>query len=147
MANSKENSYIDPTQKEILVVDVLKKQLIRALIIYLLVTNVFIFLRMVLRLFGADPENAFAGFIFIVSGFFLIPFFGMFSQSQDTIIAGDPEVDVSAFIALFCSNILVFLAMSVIYVATRMIKTRKQAKETVERSKPVDTTVAEESVD
>ena len=58
-------TYINPAQKEILVVDVLKRQLLRLLVIYLLVSNVFIFLRMVIRLFGADPQNLFAGFIFL----------------------------------------------------------------------------------
>jgi hypothetical protein len=141
------DSYIDPTQKEILIVDVIKKQLIRILIIYLLVTNVFIFLRMLLRLLGADPANMFAGFIFMVSGLFLLPFYGIFPQYREEIVAGKMYADVSAFVALFCSNVLVCLAMCLIFVLTRIVKTRKQANETVERSKPVDTTIAEESVD
>src|SRR5205823_1646645 len=132
------NTYINPAQKEILVVDVLKRQLLRLLVMYLLVSNVFIFLRMVLRMFGADPQNFFAGFIFIISGFFLLPFYGIFPQYRDEIAAGQHYMDVSAFIALFCSNILVFLVMSIIYIFTRMVKTRKQARETIEKSKPVD---------
>jgi YggT family protein len=139
--------HIDPAQKELLVVDVLKRQLIRILIIYLLVTNVFIFLRMLLRLFGADPENLFAGFIFLVSGFFLLPFFGIFPQYNEDIIAGDMFVDVPAFIALFCSNVLVILAICIIYVAARMVKTKKQARETLEKSKTVDATEAETAVE
>jgi hypothetical protein len=141
------NTYVNPAQKEMLVIDVIKKQLIRVLVIYLLVTNVFIFLRMVLRLLGADPQNIFAGFIFLVSGFFLLPFYGIFPQYRDEIIAEKISVDISAFIGLFCLNILVLLAMSIIYVSTRMIKTRKKTEETVEKSKTVDTTVAEQSVD
>jgi YggT family protein len=140
-------TYIDPAQKEILVIDVLKRQLIRLLIIYFLITNVFIFLRILIRLFGADPQNFFAGFIFLISGFFLLPFYGIFPQYRDVIIAGESSVDVSAFIALFCSNILIFLAMGIIYIGTRIIKTRKQAKETLEQSKPVDATEAEHAVE
>ena len=139
--------HIDAAQKEILVIDVLKRQIIRALIIYLLVSNIFIFLRMVLRLFGADPQNLFAGFIFLVSGFFLLPFYGIFPQFRDEIIAGKTTVDISAFISLFCSNVFVLLTMSVIYVVARMVKTRKQTAETVEKSKSVDATEAEQTVE
>jgi YggT family protein len=137
------NTYINPAQKEILVVDVLKRQLLRLLVMYFLVTNVFVFLRMVLRMFGADPQNFFAGFVFLVSGFFLFPFYGIFPQYHDDIIAGKSSIDISAFIALFCSNILIFLAMTIIYISTRMVKTRKQARETLEKSKPVDAGEAE----
>lgn len=138
---------IEPAQKEILVVDVIKKQLIRLLFIYLLISNVFIFIRIILRAFGADPNNLFAGFIFLVSGFFLLPFFGIFPQSEEEIVAGNPTADTSALIAVFCSNILIFLAMGVIYILTRMVKTRKQEKETLKKSKPVDTTITKVAVD
>ena len=147
MAVLKQDEHIDSAQKGILVVDVLKKQLIRGLFIYLLIAIVFIFLRMVLRLFGADPQNLFASFIFVVSGFFLLPFFGIFPRFREDIIAGEPTVDVSAFIALFCLNILIVLLMSVIYITARMVKTRKQARETVETSKPLDAIEAEDAVD
>jgi YggT family protein len=139
--------YINPAQKEILLIEVIRKQLVRALLIYLLVSNVFVFLRMVLRLMGADPENFFAGFIFAVSGFILLPYAGIFPQFREPIIAGRSVVDISAFISIFCSNVLVLLAISVIFIVTRMLKTKKQASETVEKSKPVDATKAEESVD
>ncbi len=142
-----QDKHIEPAQKEIIVIDVIKKQLIRALFIYLLVSNVFIFLRIVLRMFGADPANIFAGFIFIVSGLFLLPFFGIFPRFYDPIVTGSPTADMSAIIALFCSNIMVFLIMSIIYVISRMLKTRKQTSETIKRSKPVDATAAENSVD
>lgn len=142
-----QDDQINPAQKEILLIDVIKKQLIRGLLIYFFVSNVFIFLRIVLRLFGADPNNFFAGFIYTISGIFLLPFFGIFPQYNEPIEAGDPTVDVSAFIAAFCINVLIMLAMIVIYIVSRMIKTRKQAHETVEKSKPVDATEAEEAVD
>ncbi len=138
---------IEEAQKEILVIDVLKRQIIRILFMYLLVSNVFVFLRMLLRMFGADPQNAFAGFIFFVSGIILLPFFNIFPQSQETIIAGEQHVDSSAFIAIFCSNILILLAICLIYIVTRMIKTRKQTNEAVETSKPVDAEEAEAAVD
>jgi YggT family protein len=141
------NTYINPAQKEILVVDVLKRQLLRILVIYLLVTNVFIFLRMVIRMFGADPQNFFAGFIFLVSGFFLLPFYGIFPQYRQEIVAGKSVIDISAFIALFCSNVLVLLVMSIIYIGTRMVKTKKQATETLDKSKPVDANEAERVID
>ncbi len=147
MAVLKQDEHIDSAQKGILVVDVLKKQLIRALFIYLLVANVFIFLRMVLRLFGADPQNLFASFIFVISGFFLLPFFGIFPRFREEIIAGEPTADVSAFMGLFCLNILLFLLMSVIYITAQMVKTRKQARETVETSKPLNAIEAEDAVD
>lgn len=138
---------IDSAQKEILVVDVIKKQLIRLLLVYLLVTNVFIFLRIILRAFGADPDNLFAGFIFLVSGFFLFPFFGIFPQSDEGIVAGNPTADISALVAVFCSNVLIFLAMGIVHIFTKMVKTRKQEKETIEKSKTVDTTITKIAVD
>ena len=102
---------------------------------------------MLLRLFGADPNNLFAGFIFLVSGFFLLPFLGIFPQYRNDIVAGHMSVDISAFIALFCSNVLIVLSMCIIYVATRMVKTRKQTSETMEKSKPVDASAAEQAVE
>lgn len=142
-----QDDYIDPAQKEILLIDVIKKQLIRGILIYFFISNVFIFLRIVLRLFGADPANLFAGFIYAVSGFFLLPFVGFIPRFAKPIQANEPVVDVTAFIAAFCIDVLVILAIIVIYLGTRMIRTRRQAREAVEKSKPVDATEAEDAVD
>jgi hypothetical protein len=126
-------------QKEVLIMEVLRKQLLRGLFIFLLLSNVFLFLRIVLRLFGADPLNPFAAFIFALSSVFMFPFFGIFPQYNDRIIAGDMTVDMSAFIAGFCYNVLVITAMVVIQIVASIMRTRRQQQESVKKGKPINT--------
>ncbi len=127
------------SQKELLVMEMLRKEAIRGLFIFLLVSNVFLFLRFFLRLFGADPNNGFASFIFGISNIFLFPFVGIFPRFRDEIIPGEMAVDLSAMTAGFCYNILVILLMSVIQIVTSMLRTSKQAHESVEKGKPINT--------
>lgn len=119
--------------------EVLRKQLLRGLFVFMILANVFLFLRFFLRMFGADPANPFAAFIFTLSSIFMWPFFGIFPQYRDEIIAGDMTADVSAIVAGFCYNILLIAAMIIIQVVTSMFRARRQAKETVEKSKPINT--------
>jgi hypothetical protein len=137
---------IKPAQKEMLFIELLRKELLRVLLLFLLVSNVFLFLRIVLRVFGADPANAFAAFIFFVSSIILLPVFGIFPQVRDTIVGGHPSFDFSAFIALFCYNILTFLAMGIIQIGCSMIRTSKQANEASEKGKPIDTKIVDRSI-
>ncbi len=127
------------SQKELLVLETLRKEVIRGLFIFLLISNVFLFLRFFLRLFGADPNNAFASFIFGVSNIFLFPFVGIFPRFRDEIIPGEMAVDLSAMTAGFCYNILIILIMCVIQIVTSMLRTSKQAQESVEKGRPINT--------
>ncbi len=142
-----ENTYIDSAKKKLLMIEALRKELLRGLSILLLVSLVFLFLRIILRLLGADPQTAFAAFIYLVSGIFMLPFFGIFPQSHDQIVAGKMTIDTSALIAFFCYLILILLAMAVVHIATKIIRTQSQAEETVEKSHPVDTDVVDQSID
>jgi hypothetical protein len=133
------------SQKELLVLEMVRKETLRALFIFLLVSNVFLFLRFFLRIFGADPQNAFASFIFLISNLFLLPFFGIFPHFRDQIVAGQMAFDFSAMTAGFCYNILIILIMCVIQIITSMVRTRKQTHETVDKGKPIDTQPIEQT--
>ena len=124
-----------------------KKRVFRGLYIFLLLSEVFLFLRVILRLFGANPDNLFAGFIYIVSGVFLLPFFGILTTSNDQIIAGQMAVDKSALVAMFCYFVLTILALCVVHLWSKIVRIQSQADETVKKSRPVDTTVVEESIE
>ena len=129
---------IDEPHKELFAWEVWKKEIIRGLLIFWLVSTVFLFLRIVLRGLGSNPDSLFAGFIYLVSGFFLLPFYGIFPQLRDEIIGGRPSFDPAAFTAIFCYTILVLLAMAVVAIGVNMFKTRKQMDETVEKDNPID---------
>ena len=118
--------------------EMIRKEMLRGLFIFLLISNVFLFLRFFLRLFGADPNNGFASFIFGVSNIFLFPFVGIFPRFHDEIIPGAMALDLSALTAGFCYNILVVLLMIIIQIGTSMLRTSKQAKESVEKGKPIN---------
>ena len=127
---------LNRTDKDLMVIDVLRKQMLRWLSIFLIVANVFLFLRILFRLFGANPNNSFAAFIFILSTFFMLPFLGIFPQVQDQIVAGEMAVDISALIAGFCYNILIPVAMIIIQIGASILRMRKKAKEAIEKKKP-----------
>lgn len=133
---NKNKQHLDRTDKELLVIDVLRKQILRMLSIFLILANVFLFLRIVLRLFGADPTNPFAAFIFVLSTVFMLPFIGIFPQFRDEIIAGEMTVDISAFIAGFCYNILVVVTMVIIQIVSSIIRMSKKQKDPYEKRKP-----------
>jgi glucan phosphoethanolaminetransferase (alkaline phosphatase superfamily) len=126
------------SQKDIVVMEVLRKQLLRGLFIFMIVSNVFLFLRIFLRLLGADPANPFAAFIFALSGLFMLPFFGIFPQFRDQIAPGQMTVDISAFAAGFCYNVLIISAMIVVQVIFSIMRTKRQEKESVEKDKPIN---------
>jgi hypothetical protein len=141
-----ESKPISTAQTAMVKVEALKKLILRGLFIYMLVFNVFLFLRIVLRSFGADPQTIFSGFIFLVSGVFLLPFFGMFPQFRDTIFAGQGTFDVLSMIALFCTNVLLLLTMAVVQIGSTMMRTTQQATETVDRKRTVDSAIVDQSI-
>jgi hypothetical protein len=132
--------------KEIIIVETWRKELLRGLLILLLVAVVFLFLRVLLKLVGANPENIFTGFIYLVSGIFLLPYFGILPESG-TAISGRSSIDIPAFLAIFCYLLLIPLAMSVIQITCTIMKSTKKAKESIEGNEPVDTTVVDEVVE
>lgn len=128
---------INTGEKIIIVIDATKKEVIRALGILLLVSEVLIFLRIILKLFGADPQSIFVKFIYIASGAFLLPFFGMFPQFQDP-VPGQGAIDAVAMIGLLSYLILVPVSMMIIQIGTSILKIGKKVAETVERDNPID---------
>ncbi len=129
---------IEESKKELVAFEATKREIIRGLFIFLLVGEVFLFLRIIFRAIGANPGTAFGGFIYTISGFFLLPFFGIFPQLQDEIVAGKSALDAQAFLAFFCYLVLIPLAMAVVSIVINMLKTRKQADEIIEKDNPVD---------
>lgn len=129
----------NPSQKEIVAMEAIRKQIMRGIFIFMIFFNVFFFLRFFLRLFGADPSNPFAAFIFIVSGLFLLPIFGIFPNFRDEITAGQMAVDISAFVAGFCYNVLSIMIMIILQIATSMMRMKKQTKESLDKGKPINT--------
>lgn len=121
-----------PKSKEMALMDGLRKQILRGLFVFMVISNVFFFLRIFLRLFGADPANPFAAFIFAISSLFMFPFFGIFPQYHDQIIAGEMTVDISAFVAGFCYNILSIAAMVITQIVVSILRTRKQVEQKIE---------------
>lgn len=128
-----------PSEKELVVMEVLRKQILRGIFIFMLIENVFLFLRFFLRLLGADPANPFAAFIFAISAIFMFPFFGIFPQFRDEIIAGEMTIDISAFAAGFCYNILSITAMIVVQIVGSILRTKRQKDETIKKDKPIET--------
>jgi hypothetical protein len=133
---NKNTQPLNSTDKDLLVIDVVRKQILRLLSIFLLLANVFLFLRILLRLFGANPSNPFAALIFILSTVFMLPFIGIFPLFRDEIIAGEMTVDMSALIAGFCYNILVSVAMIVVQIGTSILRMRKKAEDSIEKKNP-----------
>lgn len=136
---------MDPThkvnnaEKRLIVIEATKRELLRGLLIMFLVIFVFLFLRIVLKLAGSDPQALFVSFIYLISDIILLPFFGIFPQFHQPPLPGRVAIDITAMIAIFCYPILIFLAMSVVGIGANILKTEKQKEETVEKSKPVDT--------
>lgn len=137
---------LDSAEKDLVVYEATKKKILRSLVIFWLISTVFLFLRMFLEALGSDPKSLFAAFIYLISGLFLLPFFGIFPHFGDTIQPGRPTFDAPAITAVFCYTVLVILAMVVILIATKMLKTGKQVDETVAKDNPVDPTESERVV-
>ena len=125
-------------EKQLIVIEAVKKEIIRVLLLFLLVSVVFLFLRILLELLGADPQTLFAGFIYLVSDLFLFPFFGIFPQFRETIHPGQPTADIRAFIAIICYIILDLLAVAVVTIGATIFKTGKQVDAKVEKDTYVD---------
>jgi len=83
-------------------------------IAYSLVTalEVLLLLRFVLRLFGANPENYFASFIYTLSEPFVAPFSTLFISP--TFNGGANIFDVNLLIAIFVYALLVFLVSKLV---------------------------------
>ena len=137
---------INPAEKDIVLLEAKKKQGFRTASIVWLIVTVFIFLRIFLEGLGSDPKSLFVSFIYLISGLFLLPFWGIFPSSHQTIQPGVPTFDSPAVTAIFCYTIIVLLGMGVSSLIIRMYKTGKQVDETVKKDNPIDPTQAESIV-
>jgi len=129
---------INPAEKKLIVIDAEKKRILRLIGIALLVISVFLFLRFVLEVFGANPQAPFVGLVYLVSGFFLLPFSGIFPGVGRNVLPGHAVIDVSALMAFFCYIVLALLATGIIQISANILKTGKKVEETVEHDNPVD---------
>jgi hypothetical protein len=133
-------------EKDFVVIEAVKKEIIRGMFAFWLVSTVFLFLRMFLKALGADPQSFFVALIYFISGVILLPFFGMFPNARDGIEPGRPTFDGSALTAIFCYTLLIMLCVAVTLIVARMVKTSKQVKETVEKDNLIDPTTSEQVV-
>lgn len=129
---------ISPAKKKFILIEADKKKINRFLLILWLVSTVFLFLRILLESLGSDPRSLFAAFIYIISGIFLLPFFGIFPNSENTMQPGISTFDEPAFVCIVCYTILILLAVALTYILTKMLKTEKQVDETVRKNNPID---------
>lgn len=137
---------MDNAEKNLMVMEARKKEILRAILLFWLTSTVFIFLRIFLEAIGSDPKSAFVSIIYLVSDFFMVQFFGIFRNVESTIQPGVSTFDGAALTAIFCNSVLSLLAVAVIMILTKMFKTSKQMDETVKRDHIVDPTVSESIV-
>ncbi len=137
---------LDTGTKDLLVMEATKKEIIRGLSIFLLTTFVLLFLRFILRLLGASAASLFAGFIYLISDLLLLPFFGIFPQFHTEILPGQMAFDAEALVAIFCYLVLYILAIAIVWLGSKMLKTGKQVEETVQKDNPVNPAEVEKVV-
>lgn len=125
-------------EKDLVVIEAVKKEVIRGLGIFLLLAVTFLFLRIVFALLGSNPNSLFAGFVYLVSGIFLLPFWGIFPQLRTNPVAQEIIFDSAAFIALFSYLLVIPLTMAIVAIVASMFKTNKQVHETVEKDTLID---------
>jgi YggT family protein len=75
-------------------------------------------LRFVLRLLGANPENAFASFVYGLSQPLVAPFFGLFRNQGELTTA---NFDVATLIALIVYALIAGLLSRVLFVDRRRV--------------------------
>lgn len=137
---------IDSAQKKILVIESWRKEIIRWLFVFLLVSSTFLFLRFFLKLIGANPESVFAAFVYLISGIFMLPFFGIIPSEQPP-VSGQMDFDGTALLAIFCYLILVLMGVAVVHLSAKIFKIGKQKEGSVRKEEIVDTSVIDENVD
>lgn len=135
---AKEVTDVGPVQKKLFVIEARRNEIIRGLIIFLIISTTFLFIRIVLRMMGANPTSLFAGIIYLISTILLLPFINIFPQFHDIPIKAEPTFDASAFIAIFSYLFLVLLAIGIIYLIFRIVKTEKTVKEVLKKNQPVN---------
>ena len=137
---------IDSSQKKILVIESLRKEIIRWLFVFLLVAGTFLFLRFFLKLIGANPDSFFAAFVYLISGIFMLPFFGIIPNELPP-AAGQMDFDGTALLAIFCYIILVLMGVAVVHLGAKIFKIGKQKEGSVQKKEIFDTSVIDENVE
>jgi hypothetical protein len=141
-----EHVTIAPAEKKLILFEAREKEIFRILYIVLILAFAFLFLRIVLRAFGANPQSVFAGIVYIISTLFLLPFLNMFPQFHDTPIIGQPAFDAAAMFAIFCYAVAILVIMGITHIVIRILKTEKQVNEVVKKDHPVDTKIVSEVI-
>jgi hypothetical protein len=91
------------------------------------ILEAFIGLRVLLKLFGADPDNAFATFIYRVSRMFVWPFFGLVDEP----VADGSVLEISSLIAMLVYLLIAWGITRLIYLV--MMPSRVRHMRTVHR--------------
>lgn len=138
---SGENEHIiTPAEKKFFILEGNKKKIIRFLWIFWLLSTGFLFLRIFLETMGADPHSLFVMIIYLISGIFLLPFYGLFPYAASTIQPGKPTFDATALTCIFCYTVIILIASIIIHLVTGIKKIEEQVDETVEKNNPVTPT-------
>lgn len=137
---------IDSAQKELVIIETAKKEIIRWVIVFWLVESTFLFLRIFLEALGTNSQAYFVELTYLISSVFMVPFSGMFPQFESTLQPGVPTFDVSAVVALICYTVMIFFTVGMVSMISKILKTEKQEKQIIEKNNPVDPTVAEKIV-
>lgn len=99
--------------------EILKKEVIRALWILLLIVVFFLFFRILFRLLGVNPHSPIVAFFYLVSDLILLPFVSMFPQFS---LTGGASLDVTAFMGMIVYVVAGFLLMGITAIVTNMFK-------------------------
>jgi len=87
------------------------------------VLEVFLGLRLILRLLGASPDNVFVPFIYNVTRIFIAPFFGIFSTAATQGAETDAVLEPATIIAMLIYALLAWGIVKFIII----IRNKKQA--------------------
>jgi YggT family protein len=91
-------------------------------LVYLLfgILNGLLVIRFVLVLFGANPLNTFASFIYDITNPFVAPFRGLFGYSSNTSAA---HLEVETIVAVIVYSLLAYVVVRIIGLGKRHVET------------------------
>lgn len=123
---------IEVKERDISIFDKVKKLIQYFLFAFLLIVVFFLFLRILMQLFGANPQTFFSLFIYGASDILLLPFFGIFPKTP---IAGRSTIDTQASFALLAYILLFLLVLMLLQIAETLFKWFIKLEEDVEERK------------
>lgn len=102
---------------------------IRSLWIALIVVDFLLFVRIILKVFGANPMSPIVFIWYAITGILLLPFYGIFPEPH---YSSDIVVDVVAMIALVIYTGLFLTGMVVILLVAKIMRRKEEVQGTGE---------------